>query len=97
MQNVCFADVLWEHGILTGLLQAADSSARRCIWEHEESVVAAVRIVNPSDMVQVIGEWVESKTLDEVLAAMKEARVPSGTSIHHRKLPAPADAACVEL
>ena len=29
-------------------------------------------------MVQVIGEWVESKTLDEVLAAMKEARVPSG-------------------
>ena len=27
---------------------------------------------------QVIDEWVESKTLDEVLAAMKESRVPSG-------------------
>ena len=27
---------------------------------------------------QVIGDWVAARTLDEVLAAMKEARVPSG-------------------
>lgn len=37
-------------------------------------------IINTPEMVQVIGEWVESKTLEEVLAAMKEARVPSGMS-----------------
>lgn len=30
-------------------------------------------------LVQVIGDWVAAHTQDEVLAAMAEARVPSGT------------------
>lgn len=34
------------------------------------------------DMPQVIGDWVASHTHDEVLAAMAEARVPSGELTH---------------
>ncbi|KAK9861238.1 hypothetical protein WJX84_004941, partial [Apatococcus fuscideae] len=36
------------------------------------------RCAAQDEIYKVIDEWVESKTLDEVLAAMKEARVPSG-------------------
>ena len=32
--------------------------------------------ISPS--VQVLGDWVKSHTLDAVMAAMKEARVPAG-------------------
>ena len=31
-----------------------------------------------SPSAQVLGDWVKSHTLDEVMAAMKEARVPAG-------------------
>lgn len=34
-----------------------------------------------ADLEQVIGDWVKQHTLDEVLQAMGEARVPSGSAL----------------
>ncbi len=45
-------------------------------------------------LIQVIGDWVASHTHEEVLAAMAEARVPSGQTV---RIHIPANFKAVQL
>ena len=46
----------------------------------------AARCAAADEIYGVIGDWVRSRTLDEVVAAMREARVPAGPIVRARDL-----------
>ena len=48
------------------------------LWQHVCMIVQMPIHKHSSPAAQVLGDWVKSHTLDEVMAAMKEARVPAG-------------------
>ena len=54
------------------------SSGAVAQWQHAcmDVLLPLHKCCSPSG--QVLGDWVKSHTLDEVTAAMKEARVPAG-------------------